>query len=235
MSNSNVRQALAYLVDREQLVDRAVQGVATPLYSQVPPGFIGANEAFLDRYHAPDVEVAEELLRAEGYSEGSPLTFDLWYPSAHYGGHSDLILNVLEEQFERTPLVQVERRSEQWANYLDYLINCEYPIGLLGWFFDYPDTSNYLEPFAWSETNYSIGNCYFNAHMDAMLAAASGETDASRRAELYQRAQVLYAEDVVTIPLFIESEYAVFNVDRISHISINPALMMDYTQIRINR
>ncbi|NDJ52743.1 MAG: hypothetical protein GYB68_06620, partial [Chloroflexi bacterium] len=50
-SDVRLRQALAYLVDRDEMIDRVLQGSVDPIYSQIPPGFVGANEAFLDRYN----------------------------------------------------------------------------------------------------------------------------------------------------------------------------------------
>jgi peptide/nickel transport system substrate-binding protein len=228
LDSQNVRQALAYLIDRDEIIDRAVQGRNDPLYSQVPPGFVGANEAFLDRYDSPNIEAAEELLAADGYTEDAPLTFDLWYPPEHYGTHAAQIFQVLEEQFERTPLIQVELQVQEWSTYVSALTSCEYPIGYLGWFFDYPDTSNYLDPFAQSEAAPFIGTCYASEEMDDLLAQGGAESDQAARAEIYGEAQNLYAEDVVTIPLTIETEYAVYNNDSIANVTIGPALIFNY-------
>lgn len=231
MSDKNVRQALAYLVDRDEIIDRAVQGRNDPLYSMVPPGFLGANEAFLDRYDAPNVEAAEELLTASGYSEDNPLVFDLWYPPEHYGTHAAQIFQVLEEQFEATPMIQVNLQSQEWSTYVTALTNGEYPIGYLGWFFDYPDTSNYLEPFVQSNFSPDLGVNYASEEMDQLLADAAAETDDDARAELYQQAQDLLAEDAPVIPLTIETEFAVLNDATIAGVTIGPALVFDYQYI----
>lgn len=227
----NVRQAVAYLIDRDEIIDRAVQGRNDPLYSMVPPGFLGANEAFLDRYDAPDIEAAEELLRASGYSEDNPVVFDLWYPPEHYGTHAAQIFQVLEEQLEATPLIQVNLQSQEWSTYVSALTGGEYPIGYLGWFFDYPDPSNYIEPFAQSAAAPFIGTNYASEEMDALLAQGAAETDESARAGIYEQIQELYAEDVVTIPLTIESEFAVFRNATISDAPIGPALDFNYEYI----
>ena len=231
MSDLNVRQALAWLIDRDEIIDRAVQGRNDPLYSMVPPGFLGANEAFLDLYPGPDVAAAEELLTASGYSADNPLEFDLWYPPEHYGTYAEQIFQVLEEQFEATPMIQVNLQSQGWSTYVSALTGGEYPIGYLGWFFDYPDTSNYLEPFAQSAASPFMGISYASEEMDQLLADAAASTDQEERAALYEEAQNLYAQDVVTIPLTIETEYAVFRDKRIKSITIGPALVFNYELI----
>ncbi len=228
------RQALAYLLDRDEIADRVMQGTVDPLYSQVPPGFIGSNEAFLDTYGAgADVAAAEELLSEAGYSEDSPLSFDLWYPPEHYGTHAAQIFQVLEEQFEATPLVDVTLQSQEWGTYVGALVGGDYPIGYLGWFFDYPDTSNYLDPFAQSEASAGLGVFYSNEEMDTLLADAAASTDTSEREDLYQQAQNLYAEDVVTLPITFEPEFAVFNTDTVSDVTIGPALYFQYELIEL--
>lgn len=234
-TDRNVRQALAYLLDRDEIVDRVMQGTVTPLYSQVPQGFLGANDAFLDRYGGgADVAAAEELLSASGYSADDPLTFDLWYPPEHYGTHAAQIFQVLEEQFEATPMVQVNLQSQEWGTYVGALVGGEYPIGYLGWFFDYPDTSNYLDPFAQSEASASLGVNYASDQMDTLLRDGGANDDADVRAQIYDDAQNLYAEDVVTIPITLEPEHAVFRNDAVSSITIGPALFFQYELIEMN-
>lgn len=232
--SANVRQAVAYLVDRDEIVDRVMQGTVDPLWSMVPPGFVGANEAFLDRYgSAPDVDAADALLAADGYSADAPVDIQLWYPPEHYGTHAAQIFQVLEEQLEASALVDVTLNSQEWGTYVGALVGGEYPIGYLGWFFDYPDTSNYLDPFAQSTASAGLGVNYASDAMDAFLAAGGESTDADERAGIYTDAQALYAEDVVTIPLTLEPEFAVWNNATVSNIVIGPSLNFQYELIEL--
>jgi peptide/nickel transport system substrate-binding protein len=234
-TSKEVRQALAYLLDRDEIVDRVMQGTVNPLYSQVPPGFIGANEAFLDIYgSSPDIAAAEALLESAGYSADNPVVFDLWYPPEHYGTHAAQIFQVLEEQFEATPMVQVNLQSQEWGTYVGALVGGEYPIGYLGWFFDYPDTSNYLDPFAQSEASASLGVNYASEEMDELLRQGGESSDAGEREVIYTDAQNLYAEDVVTIPITLEPEFAVFNNATVNNIVIGPALYFQYELIELS-
>ena len=47
-----VRKAIAYLIDREALVEGRLPGHRHPLYSIIPAGIAGHNTAFFDRYGA---------------------------------------------------------------------------------------------------------------------------------------------------------------------------------------
>jgi len=228
----NVRKALAYLVDRDEIVDRVMKGTVDPLYSMVPPGFLAASEDFLTMY-PKDIAKAEEMLAASGYSAENPLTFDLWYPPEHYGTHAAQIFQVLEEQFEATPMIQVTLQSQEWGTYIHALTDGEYPIGYLGWFFDYPDTSNYLDPFADSVASPSMGINYANDTMDQLLRDAGANPDQAVREDLYTQAQKLYAEDVVTIPLTMEPEHVVLVDAKVSSVTIGPALVFNYELIEL--
>jgi ABC-type transport system substrate-binding protein len=92
----------------------------------------------------------------------------------------------------------------------------------LGWFFDYPDPSNYLDPFVYNGgmgTNVALAAEGSDlgepindtaAQLVDLLAQADVETDLAARDQLYQDAQNVYADLVVTIPLFFQAEHITY-------------------------
>jgi len=57
-------------------------------------------------------------------------------------------MELIKKQLEATGEIQVNLKSQEWSSYVTALTGGQsYPVGLLGWFFDYPDSSNYLDPF----------------------------------------------------------------------------------------
>ncbi|MGI9649525.1 MAG: ABC transporter substrate-binding protein [Acidimicrobiia bacterium] len=221
----NVRQGVAAAIDRDELVDGPLGGNANPLYSPVPPGFIGSNEAFDTAYEAPNVDLAKELFAKSGYDENNKLQLILDYPPNRYGGVVGDAIQTIATQLEATGVVDVELRATEWATYLGNVIGGEsYAFSFLGWFFDYPDSSNYVEPFSLngglgtnitdSETGEVLPGLTEKDLIDNILAAAT-ETDTAARAALYGTVQDQWAADVVTIPLWFEPE-RVFYRDYIS-------------------
>jgi ABC-type transport system substrate-binding protein len=95
-------------------------------------------------------------------------------------------------------------------------------VGVLGWFYDYPDPSNYLDPFVYNGglgTNVAIaaeGSDYGEPINDTaqqlvdLMTQADVETDLDARADLYGQVQDVYADLVVSVPLFLNPEYVVF-------------------------
>ena len=221
--DANVRKAVAAAIDRDEISDVVYGGQVEPLYSQVPPGFLGASDAFDELYASPDVDAALELLAASGYDESNPLAMTLWYPPEHYGANTAEWMGVIEQQLEATGAIDVTLEAQEWSTYVTALTGgTEYPAGVLGWFFDYPDPSNYLEPFVYNGGNgtnvapAAEGNPFGepideqSAELVALLQQGAGEVDQDARATLYEQAQQVYADLVVTLPLFFEAEHVVY-------------------------
>src|SRR3954469_7931471 len=76
-----VRQAMAHLLDREELADQVYKGTYTPLYSFVPQGLTGAitplKDAYGDGSGGPDADKAKQTLAAAGVT--TPIELSLQY------------------------------------------------------------------------------------------------------------------------------------------------------------
>lgn len=230
MDDLNVRKAVAAALDRNEIVDVVYGGQVETLNSMVPPGFLGANEAFDDLYVGPDVDAAIEFLADSGYDESNPVELEMWYPPEHYGANTADWMQVIEQQLEATGAIDVTLEAQEWSTYVGAITGGEaYPAGVLGWFFDYPDPSNYLEPFV---LNGGLGTNITSpdgeplndqaAELVEMLEDASVEQDEDARAALYEEIQDLYADLVVTLPILFESEHVVFT-DEVSGMADAPS------------
>jgi len=218
MDDINVRKAVAAALDRDEIADVVYGGQVEPLYSMVPPGFLGANEAFDSLYASPDPDAALAFLAESGYDESNPLELELWYPPEHYGASTADWMQLIEQQLEATGAIDVTLQAQEWSTYVTALTGGDaYQAGVLGWFFDYPDPSNYLEPFV---LNGGLGTMVTDADgnpinddaatLVSMLEEASVETDQAAREALYEDIQDLYADMVVTLPILFEPEYVVY-------------------------
>jgi peptide/nickel transport system substrate-binding protein len=218
-NDPNVRKAIASVIDRDELSDVIFGGAVDPLFSQVPPGFLGANEAFEVVYGSPDLDAARAFLEASGYSEDNKLQLPVWYPPEHYGATAADGVLLIVQQLEATGMIDVEVSAQEWSTYVGAATGGEeYPVSLLGWFFDFPDPENYLQPFI---ENGGIGTMVtakedgsisegVNPELLTLLTASRGETDLDARAAILGDLQTVYAEEVVTVPLWIEPEFIVY-------------------------
>jgi peptide/nickel transport system substrate-binding protein len=219
----NVVKAIAAAVDRNEIADTVFGGQVNPIYSMVPPGFLGANEAFDAQYASPDLDAAKAFLADSGYTESNPLELEMWYPPEHYGASTAAWMQVIQKQLEATGAIKVTLQSQEWSTYVTTLTGGDaYAVGVLGWFYDYPDPSNYLDPFVYNGgegTNVSPsaeGTDYGKPINDKaqqlvdLMTQADIETDLTARADLYGQVQDIYADLAVTVPLFLNPEYVVF-------------------------
>jgi peptide/nickel transport system substrate-binding protein len=223
MDDPNVQKALAYAVDRDEIADTVFGGEVLPIYSMVPPGFLGASEAFDTMYASPDLDKAKASLAASGYTESNPLKLELWYPPEHYGTQTAAWMEVIKKQLEATGAIKVTLQAQEWSTYVTACTGGDAYAGcVLGWFYDYPDASNYMEPFIFnggqgSNISPSKEGTPYGAPINDkakqlvdLMAQSDVETDLTKRADLLKQAQDIYADLVVTLPLFLNPEYVVF-------------------------
>lgn len=217
-NDPNVRKAIAAVIDRDELSDVIFGGAVDPLFSQVPPGFLGATEAFEDLYGSPDLDAARAFLEASGYSEDNKLQLPVWYPPEHYGATTADGVLLVVQQLEATGMIEVEVNAQEWGTYVGALTSGEdYPVGVLGWFYDFPDPENYLQPFI---ENGGLGTMVtakdgpitpgVSEELLTLLTASRIETDIDARAAILEDLQAVYADEVVTVPLWIEPEFIVY-------------------------
>jgi peptide/nickel transport system substrate-binding protein len=226
MDDPNVYKAVASAVDRNEIADTVYGGNVSPLYSQNPPGFLGATEVFDTMYASPNLDKAKEYLKASGYTADNPLKLEMWYPPEHYGASTAAWMEVIKKQLEATGAIQVTLQAQEWSTYVTALTGgAAYAVGVLGWFFDYPDASNYLDPFVYNKgmgtnvspskegTDFGVPINEKAAQLVDLLAQADVETDLAKRTALYVQAQEVYADMVVTLPLFFIAEHVVYRAN----------------------
>ena len=104
-----VRKAIAYLLDRDALVNEVYEDTATPLYSIIPAGIAGHNTAFFDTYGArPSQAKAQAALQADGITGKVKLT--LWSTPSRYGPATDEEFQAIAKQLNASGLFEATRQ-----------------------------------------------------------------------------------------------------------------------------
>ncbi|QAY63900.1 peptide ABC transporter substrate-binding protein [Xylanimonas allomyrinae] len=208
-----VRQAVANLIDRQSISDQVYKGTYTPLYSYVPEGLTGANEALKGLYGdgegGPSAEKAKAVLDAAGVT--TPVTLSLQYSNDHYGPSSGDEYAQIKDQLEADGLFQVDLQTTEWVQYSKDRTTDVYPAYQLGWFPDYSDADNYLTPF-FLEENF-LSNHYVNPTVDGLIHDQGVETDPAKRAELIGQIQDAVAQDLSTVPYLQGAQTAVVRAE----------------------
>jgi peptide/nickel transport system substrate-binding protein len=208
-----VRQAVADLVDRDELADEVYKGTYTPLYSYVPDGLTGATTVLKDLYGdgegKPDLDKAKKVLADAGITE--PVELNLQYSNDHYGPSSGDEYALIKSQLEESGLFKVNLQTTEWVQYSKDRTADVYPLYQLGWFPDYSDADNYLTPFFLTEN--FLANHYSNTEVNDMILKQASTPDAAERTKLIEDIQAAVAADLSTLPLLQGAQVAVSGTD----------------------
>lgn len=233
-----VRQAVADLLDREELSEKVYKGTYTPLYSFIPDGLAGHEDTLKEKYGngegKPDVEKAKKTLEDAGVK--TPVELKLQYNGDHYGSSSADEYAAIKSQLEQGGLFKVDLQQTEWIQYNKERVVTQdsdgsYPVYQLGWFPDYSDPDNYLSPF-FRDGNF-VNNGYSNKEVNDLIIKQAATTDEKEREAMLKQIQALESDDLSTIPLLQGAQVAVTG-DNIEGVVLDPSFRFRYASVTKN-
>ncbi len=226
--SGNIRQAVAYALDRASLAGEVFQNHRIPLFSPIPDQIPGHLAVLPQR----DLVQARALLNTEGYNQTNPLPITLWYTNdGHYTLLEEAYAVAIKTQLEETGIFEVTLQGVPWEIYRPQVSQCGYSAYLLGWPTPGQPT-NYFDVTSWTDyfiQSSSSGFCsnYDNETMAQLIADANEEIDPAARLELYAQIQRLWAEDLPTLDLTQEVRQAI-SLNQVDNIRIDGMGLMHY-------
>lgn len=221
-----VRQAIASLVDRDALSTNVYKGQYTPLCSYVPDGYVGANSAVCDTYPL-DADAAAKYLSDAGVK--TPVELSLQYNPDHYGSSSDQEYGLVKQQLEASGLFTVNLQATEWVTYSKERVADAYPAYQLGWFPDFPDADNYLNPF-FNANNFLANHFDAKDIQDAINAEVTETDPAARQAKIEEIQKTLAEKYLSTLPLLQGSQWA-FSGTGVSGITLGASENLAFVSI----
>jgi peptide/nickel transport system substrate-binding protein len=204
-----VRQAVAYAINKQEILDTAYSGVGTVADDFLPDGLAEFRPSDLDPY-AYDPEKAKALLTEAGYpdgfstmvmTDGQELDLELWYMpvSRPYYPDAKSVAELYAAQLEDVG-IKVQLKTEDWGVYLDnWDAGAKHGMIMLGWTGDYGDPNNFLY------THFGPGNVkeagYSNEEVWKLLGDAGAATSPAESIALFQKAGKLINADLPRIPI----------------------------------
>ncbi|MET7613277.1 ABC transporter substrate-binding protein [Streptomyces seoulensis] len=199
-----VRQAMAQLINRGELVSKVYGTQAEPLYSLVPATLTGHSNSFFNKYGDPSAAKAKLLLAKAGVT--GPVKLTLHYTTDHYGSATKQEFEVLQKQLNDSGLFDVTIQGHPWAQFRPAEQKGQYDVYGMGWFPDFPDADNFLAPFL-DKDNF-LGSPYSNTTIQRTLIPESRrEADRLDAAKDLTDIQDTVAEDVPVLPLWQGKQY----------------------------
>ena len=201
--NPEVRQAFSMAVDRDSFIQSVRLGVGRPAHSWIPPGVPG-HDSNLGKQWTFDPARAQAVLAEAGYPGGDglpPITFE--YANT---GNNPLYAGFFQDQFKANLGIEVQLEPMEPAAFTRYVNEARHMIGLFGFGGDYPDPDNWLPDFFGINASQNKAG-YVNEDVDALMARAMAEPDATRRALMWAEAQRAIVEDAPIIFLYHDERY----------------------------
>ncbi len=204
-SDMRLRQAIAHTIDREEIVQVAMNGYAVPNPTPLAPGVLGYDEDLHDVAAPQDIEAGKELLREAGYNEtdqgwfdedGNELIFNIWtYSTDEYSR----LAEVTREQIIKLGLTVTIETLES-GTLLSRTPDGDHDSVLIAYGWSDPGI---LNSFLHSD-NLDRSNRvhYVNPDLDRLLDRGAVTVDPEERARIYHEAQKIIIEEAPWIPLF---------------------------------
>jgi len=197
LSDVRVRQAIAYAVDRDFLMNAISQGTTKAAYTGIHPDSI-FHEPNVEHYDL-DLDKANAILDDAGYARGSdgmrfPLNVDFGWPGAKPNAE------YLKPQLKKIGIDVTVRTSAGFPAWAKTVSNWEFDI-TTDVVFNWGDPvigvhRTYLCDNAKKGVIWSNTQRYCNPEVDALLDKAGQENDQAKRVAYYSEAQKLIAQDV---------------------------------------
>lgn len=203
ISNTKVRQAIVYAIDRQAIIDALFTGSAYPSTAPLAPVTFGYSD--LGEIEQ-DLELAKSLLAEAGYPDG----FDTKIVTTERYQNGIELAEIISQQLAE---IGINAKIEVWewsalsASWNGITADeFDQPIFIMGAGPSMRDADGGLRGlYTTSETGLNDRNYgfYSNAEVDALIEQGMQETDQQKRVEIYKEAmEILYREDPVAFWLF---------------------------------
>jgi peptide/nickel transport system substrate-binding protein len=212
LRNVRVRQALAYAIDRDAIVEYLRRGLAVPASGVLPPlSWAAARDVTV---YAHDPARAKALLDEAGYpdpdGDGPATRFTLTLKVSNTE-FNRLQSSVIQQDL-RSVGVDLDVRTYEFATLYADVLAGNFQLFTLQWTAGALADPDILRRVFHSAQAPPVGfnrGRYANPDLDALLDQATGSEDSARRLDLYTRVQRLVADDVPYISLWYKTNVAV--------------------------
>ena len=213
LSDKRVRQALAYLTDRQTISQDLFYGMDTPGESFLLPGT--SLYSATGKKYGFDPQAADKLLTEAGWvastkggirtKDGKPLQLNL---ITNIDPNRQQVLEFLQGEWRKAG-IDAKVRVYDFAAMLNDLIAGKYQVSLIGFLnLVDPDRASYQQFTTGGSSNYGK---YSNPRVDALLEQARTTSSVLRRKSLYAEAAKIVSEDAPYVFMLNQGYVAVYN------------------------
>jgi peptide/nickel transport system substrate-binding protein len=201
LSHVEVRQAIAYAIDRKLIIQTLLGGHARPAYSLLPPGHWAWNGDV--PHYDYDPARANALLDQAGFPRGpGGVRFHLTMKTST-DEDTRVLAVVFQQQLARVGIA-LDLRSYEFATFYSDVVRGAFQMYSLRWIGgnEQPDIFSYVFSSSRFPPKGANRGHYSNARLDTLLDDAAESSDQGRRRADYAEAQQILARDLPAINLW---------------------------------
>ncbi len=225
LRNVRVRQALAYALDRQPMIDYLWRGQVQPAHSVLPTQSWAYNGDVPLYPHDP--AKANQLLDAAGYPAVNGVRFHITMKTST-DENTRLMVAVMQQQLRQVGIV-LDIRSFEFATFFSDVTHGAFQMYGLRWIGgnEDPDIFEYAFDSAKFPPNGANRGFYSNPNVDALIDQARRAVDPAVRKPLYAEVQRILAEELPYINLWYFDNVMV-HTRRVRNLKMNPAGNYDF-------
>jgi peptide/nickel transport system substrate-binding protein len=242
LDKPEVRAAIASMIDRPLIMQRALYGQADPLYSMIPTTFNVSQPLFKDKYGDANLDKAKQLLTAAGFSKENPARVQIWYPSSSPTRSlaAQILKSLADTKMDGILLFEVT--PAEAPTFFKDITKGLYPAALLDWYPDFLDPDNYIQPFLSCQKgsvakgcenggSQTQGSFYYSEAVNKLIDQQRKEQNPEARKKIFTEIQTQVATDVPYVPLWQNKDY-VFAQKGVSNTQLDPTQNLIYKTIK---
>jgi len=225
LRNVRVRQALAYAIDRQPMIEYLWRDEVQPAHSILPTQSWAYNGNVPLYPHDPTK--ANQLLDAAGYPAVNGLRFHITMKTST-DENTRLMVAVLQQELRQVGIA-LDIRSFEFATFFSDVTHGAFQMYSLRWIGgnEDPDIFEYAFDSAKFPPNGANRGFYSNPSVDVLIDQARGSVDPAVRKPLYAEVQRVLAEDLPYINLWYFDNVMV-HTRRVRNLKMNPAGNYDF-------
>lgn len=218
-----LRQAIAYGIDRQQVVDELLQGIVNPLQSWVMPEQEPYHTPAWERYVYDPDQARQFADRAR--SEGANMT--VRFSTTADNRLRETLQEVVQQQLGDVGITVEIQNTDSDTFFGEWTVQGNFQVGEWAWLAT-PDPSQtilFSQDQIPTEDNPSGQNYYRYESQEVtdLLERSDRTLDEAQRADLFRQAQELMAKDLPILPMYQRPEYYAFS-ESLQGPEVNPSL-----------
>lgn len=197
-----VRQAIAYAIDRDRIIDTVYGGSArkmnSPLHTDMT---IDGQSVVIEWPYEHDPDKAKELLAEAGYADGVPV--DFWYTVGFGPEEPDVALLIQQDLAEVG--IELNLQSSEFTALIEQWKDGATPFWSSRYVGGYLDPDPYLRDWYHSKSGFlGAKHGMDNPEIDRLLDTGANTTDPDVRLQSYEKIQQTVSQLALQIPMYVK-------------------------------